>query len=110
MKRSAARLALGSMLVAAIAALSAHAGEVVIGQKDKTFSEQKITIKKGDTLVFVNDDNVAHNVFSRSEGFKFNLKIQKPGERTRVPMPTAGTAIVHCAIHPRMELEVIVEE
>jgi plastocyanin len=110
MKRSGVRLALGSMLVAAIVALTAHAGEVLIGQKNKAFSQKKITIKKGDTLVFVNDDTIAHNVFSRSDGFKFNLKIQKPGERTSVPMPTSGRAVVRCAIHPQMELEVIVEE
>ena len=92
------------------AALLAFAEEVIVGQKDKVFSVQTITVKKGDSIVFVNDDSVSHNVFSRSEGNKFNLKMQKPGERKSVVFEAAGTASVRCAIHPSMQLEVVVEE
>jgi plastocyanin len=88
----------------------ARAEEVVVGQKGKAFSQTEITIKKGDAIVFVNDDTVTHNVFSRSEGFKFNLKMQKPGEQKSIVFDQVGTASVRCAIHPKMDLTVKVEE
>ena len=35
-----------------------------IRQKGKVFSESEVSLKKGETLIFVNDDNIAHNVLS----------------------------------------------
>jgi plastocyanin len=86
------------------------AGEVEVGQKGKVFSTKEIKVKKGDTIVFSNDDTVAHNVFSRSEALKFNLKLQQPGEKKPVVFDQPGQVSVRCAIHPSMELEVTVEE
>src|SRR5205823_13979047 len=48
----------------------------VITQKDKAFSVAELTAKSGDTIVFKNDDDVAHNVFSQTPGFEFNAKTQ----------------------------------
>ncbi|HEY1088632.1 MAG TPA: plastocyanin/azurin family copper-binding protein [Archangium sp.] len=88
-------------------AAGARAEDVVISQKDKTFAPGEITVKKGDTLTFRNDDAVAHNVFSK--GAKFNLKIQPPGEKTKVAFDEPGTHEVRCAIHPKMILKVTVK-
>ena len=93
-----------------LAAGAAQAEEIVIGQKGKAFSQTEITLKKGDKIVFVNDDTVTHNVFSRSEGFKFNLALQKPGEQKTIVFDKAGVASIRCAIHPKMDLTVKVEE
>ena len=51
---------------------TAYAAERSITQKGKVFSESEVTIKKGDVIVFVNDDNVHHNVLSTSHGNIFN--------------------------------------
>ena len=93
-----------------VAASGARAEEIVVGQKGKAFSQAEITLKKGDTIVFVNDDTVTHNVFSRSDGFKFNLALQKPGEQKTIVFDKAGVASIRCAIHPKMDLTVKVEE
>ncbi len=39
-----------------------------IRQKGKVFSETEVSLKKGETLIFVNDDNIAHNVLSTTPG------------------------------------------
>jgi plastocyanin len=52
-----------SMIVAFAAGCAvAAATERSISQKGKVFSETELTVKKGDSLLFVNDDTVNHNV------------------------------------------------
>lgn len=87
-------------------AASARAEEVTVSQKEKTFAPGTVTVKKGQSVTFSNDDSVAHNVFSK--GAKFNLKIQAPGEKKSFSFDEPGTHEVRCAIHPKMILKVTV--
>jgi plastocyanin len=80
-----------------------------IGQREKRFSMSDIVIARGDSVVFVNDDRVAHNVYSTTKGHEFNLKRQLPGQEVAVPFPNAGTAAVRCAFHPTMRLTITVK-
>ena len=80
----------------------------VVTQKAKQFSVAEITIAAGDKLVFKNDDDTSHNVFSSADGSKFNLGIQKPGSESSQAFAAAGTYEVRCAIHPKMKLKVTV--
>jgi plastocyanin len=82
----------------------ALAAERTIMQKGKVFSESAITIKKGDVVVFVNDDTVTHNVMSTDPGNEFNIGSQAPGVSTPVTFDKAGEFTILCAIHPRMKL------
>ena len=95
--------------LAALLALAAVRPSPKIVQKNKAFSQSVIRIHAGDSLVFVNADEVSHNVFSSTEGLKFNLKRQAPATSVSVPFPHRGTADVRCAFHPGMKLTVIVE-
>jgi len=79
-------------------------------QKGRAFSEAAVTIKKGETLVFVNDDNIAHNIMSTTAGNEFNLGSQAPGASSPVTLNSAGEVNVLCAIHPRMKMSVTVTE
>jgi len=99
-------------LVAAFAggSVGAFAAERTISQKGRTFSESDVTVKKGDTLTFVNDDNIAHNIISTSPGNEFNLGSQSPGASSSVTLSGAGEVTVLCAIHPRMKMTVTVTE
>jgi plastocyanin len=106
MKSIAFAAALG-MIVGCAAALAA---ERPINQKGKAFSDTEVTIKKGDTLLFINDDTITHNIFSTSTGNTFNIGAQAPGVSTPVKFATAGEANVLCAIHPRMQMVVKVTE
>lgn len=79
-------------------------------QKGKVFSESEMSIKKGDTILFVNDDNIAHNILSTSPGNEFNLGSQAPGTSVPVAFEKTGEATVLCAIHPRMKLSVTITD
>jgi plastocyanin len=84
----------------------AFAAERTIGQKGKVFSESALTIKKGDVVLFMNDDTVTHNVMSTDSGGEFNIGTQAPGVSTPVTFDKAGEFTILCAIHPRMKLTV----
>jgi plastocyanin len=90
--------------------LGAAAADHVITQKGKVFSESEVTVKAGESLVFTNDDSVAHNILSTTPGNEFNLGAQEPGTSTPVVFKAAGDVKVMCAIHPRMQLMVKVEK
>jgi plastocyanin len=100
-----------TMAVAFLAGTAvAFAAEHTIHQKGKVFSETEITIKKGDTLVYLNDDTLVHNVLSTSPGNTFNLGSIGPGNSTPVTFKNAGEVQVICAIHPSMKMLVKVTD
>ena len=90
-------------------AVVAYAAEHTIGQKGKLFSQSEINIKVGDSVVFVNDDKIPHNVMSMDANNKFNLGSLRPGSATPVTFKTAGNVEVICAIHPSMKMHVKVQ-
>jgi plastocyanin len=90
--------------------VGALAANLTISQKGRMFSSENVTIKKGETLTFLNDDSVPHNILSTSKGNEFNLGSQQPGTSTDVTFKEAGDVLVICAIHPRMKMMVKVTE
>lgn len=82
-------------------AVVAYAAEHTIGQKGKVFSQAEIAIKAGDSIVFVNDDNIPHNVMSMDASNKFNLGSLRPGSATPVTFKSAGNVQVICAFTRR---------
>jgi plastocyanin len=103
------RLILGALLAPLCLAGSSMAAEHVVVQKNKAFSVAEITIKRGDTISFKNEDDVAHNAFSTSKEFSFNLNMQLPKVSTSVVFENEGTIEVRCVIHPAMKLIVNVK-
>ena len=81
-----------------------------IVQSDRTFSKPEINVKVGDQIVFKNDDEVTHNVYSVTRGMGFDLKRQAPGASSTVPFTKEGTAEIQCSIHPKMKLIVHVSK
>src|SRR5436305_14430868 len=91
-------------------AAGAMAANLSISQKGRAFSAESVTIKKGESVTFVNDDTVPHNIVSTSAGNEFNLGSQPPGAATDVTFKQAGDVQVICAIHPRMKMTVQVTD
>jgi plastocyanin len=96
-------------LVAALPQL-ADAAEVVVKQQDKKFDPGAVSAAVGDTIVFTNEDKVAHNVMVASGPNKFNLGSVKPGAKAQTTLQAAGEVEVRCAIHPKMKLTLTVTE
>jgi plastocyanin len=101
------------VLIAIAAPLVAVAGDAAgkktVSQKNREFSVQAITVKKGETVVFRNDDSITHNIFANVVGNEFS-QVQEPGKSSEVTFQAAGTVQVRCAIHPKMKLTVNVTE
>jgi plastocyanin len=95
-------------LGAAVAvALTAGAAETTVTQKDRKFSVTQLTLKAGDTVTFVNADDVNHNVHSETKGAEFDL-VQPPGDRQTVTFTQPGRVDAQCAIHRAMRLSITV--
>jgi plastocyanin len=99
-----------TLIVLAGLSVGATAANLTITQKGRLFSSDSVTIKKGESLTFANDDSVPHNIISTSKGNEFNLGSQPPGSVTDVTFKQAGEARVICAIHPRMKMSVTITD
>lgn len=97
------------VLMSCLTATQASAEDVTITQENKAFSEKEVMIKAGDSITFVNNDKVTHNVYSRSKGNKFDSGAQTPGSSMAQTFSAPGKVKVRCAIHPKMKLTVNVE-
>ncbi len=70
-------------------------------QKGMKFVPHVLAITKGDTVDFLNHDNVAHNVYSPdNEGF--NLGTFKENEKRSYKFDSTGSYTLLCSIHPEM--------
>jgi len=86
------------------------ATEVTVTQSARAFSERELTVRAGDTVNFVNNDDVVHNVYSITDGHAFDLGAQAPGTSAAHTFTVPGKVKVRCAIHPKMKLDVVVQE
>jgi plastocyanin len=88
------RIALLLVSAFTMSACPAFAEDFTVGQKNSVFEPAELTIHKGDKVIFLNDDNRTHNVFSTSAGNAFDTKAQRPGTKTEIPFDTPGTVEV----------------
>lgn len=100
-----------ALLVALAASAAAHAKELEVSQKSKTFLMQKeavhaMRVSVGDSISFRNDDPFFHNVYSASRTKEFDLGSYPQGQARKVVFDKEGTVDVECAIHPDMKLRV----
>ena len=102
---ASALLALG--LVAMLENTSA--AQQHVAAMGKQFSTAEVHIASEDMVIFVNQDKVVHQVFSITEGLRFNLKRLPPGAASGVRFTKRGVAEVRCAIHRDMRMKVVVE-
>ena len=94
--------ALGMCGVTAVIAAATH--QVI--EEDKKFSTNSIEIAVGDTVTFVNNDKIKHNITIRK--MKYNSGLQEPGQDITVLFDKNGKFKVRCGIHPKMKLKVTV--
>jgi plastocyanin len=98
------------LLTISVLAEPSLAAEPVVGQKDKQFSQETVSVKPGGTVEFLNDDNVGHNLSIREPGGTARPGIvQQPGTETHVAFENSGDHEIRCLIHPKMKMVVRVE-
>jgi len=91
-------------------AVAAHASAISVVQSHQTFDRPQLTVRVGDTIDFLNNDTVTHNIQIVDASNSINDKgLQKPGEKVTVTMSTPGQYKVRCAIHPKMRMTLVVQ-
>ena len=85
------------------------------------FHQDSITIKKGESLTFINETTSPHVIANgtwedgaakteaESGAPTVNSNIPANGSASTPPFETAGTFKLYCPIHPNMNLTVVVE-
>jgi plastocyanin len=86
-----------------LAVLPALAATTIVVQKGRAFRPAEITIARGDTVTFTNDDSYIHQVYV--DGL-FDSAEKAPGENLNETFPDAGIFQVRCHIHPTMKMTV----
>lgn len=89
--------------------LRAAAPAAEVRQQNGTFAPGALTIRAGATVAFLNDDRLAHNVYSQTAGHAFDLGLALPGESVEHEFARPGVVDIRCAVHPRMRLAVTVQ-
>ena len=87
------RLGTWALAAAALAmmAAAASAANVTVAQRGIAFAPATIKVKVGDSVIFVNEDQFGHNVYSESSGGEFDIGRQQPGQRSPVQFKRAGS-------------------
>ena len=97
------------LLVAAatFAARSAPATDAEVDIDQFTFLPQRITVKAGTTVTWINEDDVPHTIVSSSKVFK--SKALDTADKFSFTFTTPGTYDYFCSVHPHMTGAVVVE-
>jgi plastocyanin len=93
------------LLLLPSAAMAADAGHTVT-QKGRAFRPTEVTINRGETLTFTNEDSFIHQIYV--DGL-FDSEEKAPGENLNETFAAAGTFQVRCHIHPTMRMTVRVK-
>ncbi|KIL34551.1 hypothetical protein SD71_18940 [Cohnella kolymensis] len=83
-------------------------GAPVVEIKNNAFSPQKLTIKKGQSVKWVNKDTQIHTVIDLGESFTSNNLLMN-GEYVHT-FGSTGTYTYYCSTHPSMQAEIIVTD
>ncbi len=78
-------------------------------QKGLKFLPGVLVVTQGDTVKFLNHDNVAHNVYS-PDGEAYNLGTFKPNEEASYTFKKSGVYTQLCSIHPEMLAYIFVSQ
>jgi plastocyanin len=91
----------------------------VIEMQDLSFNPETVTVKKGDTVRWVNKDQTAHNPTSddfnsdspdQSPPSAWSAQPVNPGASFERVFDAPGTVDYHCEIHQYMKARIIVED
>ena len=97
-------------LLAFLAAAPVSAEEIVVTMAGAQYGPSEISASVGDTLRFVNDGDVDHNVFVPTKGHAIDLGKQEPGSEATYTLGKAGTFDLECVFHETMTASVEVSE
>ena len=99
---------LAAALLLALAPVgAAHAAQLEVKIDNFTFGPQKLTVKVGDTVTWINEDDIPHTV--AATGKQFRSKALDTDGKFSFTFTTAGSYEYFGGLHPHMQGSVVVE-
>ena len=85
---------------------TARAAQLEVKIDNFTFGPQKLTVKVGDTVTWINEDDIPHTVVSTGH---FRSKALDTDDKYSFTFTTPGTFEYFCGLHPHMQGSIVVE-
>jgi plastocyanin len=105
---AATALAAAVFVVAAIfPAASAQAADMEVRIDNFVFAPQRMTVKAGTTVTWINDDDIPHTVASNTKLFRSSALDTK--DKFSFTFTTPGAYEYFCSLHPHMTGAIVVE-
>jgi plastocyanin len=86
--------------------VSLAAGEVTVGIDNFAFTPAEITVKAGTKVVFVNHDDIPHNVVAQE--IKLHSKALDTDDSFSFVFDKPGEVVYFCGLHPMMKGKITV--
>ena len=99
------QLASFGSLAAAVGAAAAEDATVKID--NFTFAPQRMTVKAGTTVTWINDDDIPHAIASTGKAFR--SKVLDTEDKFSFTFATPGSYEYFCSLHPHMTGTIVVE-
>jgi amicyanin len=106
---STRRGALAAALLVALVSgppASAHAAQLEVKIDNFTFGPQKLRVKVGDTVTWINQDDIPHTVVSIGH---FRSKALDSEDKYSFTFTAPGAFEYFCGLHPHMQGSIVVE-
>jgi amicyanin len=103
----AIRAASAAVMLIVLASGFADAADIQVKIDNFTFNPQRVTVKVGDTVTWLNEDDIPHTV--RATAGDFKSKALDTGDRYAFTFTKAGSYDYFCSLHPHMTGHIVVE-
>jgi plastocyanin len=98
---------LGARAGPATAANAATAADTEVKIDNFTFVPQRVTVKPGTTVTWINEDDIPHAI--AATGKEFRSKVLDTNDKYSFTFKTMGTFEYFCSLHPHMTGTIVVE-
>ena len=96
-----------AIVLSAAPSLFAHAGGIEVKIDNFSFTPQRLTVKAGTTVTWINGDDIPHTV--ASSGKLFKSKTLDTDDTYTFTFTTPGMYEYFCSLHPHMTGTIVVE-
>ncbi|HEY7662188.1 MAG TPA: cupredoxin family copper-binding protein [Xanthobacteraceae bacterium] len=90
-----------------LATVAARGADLEVKIDNFTFSPQRLTVKAGTTVTWINEDDIPHTVAASTKAFK--SKALDTDDKFSFTFTTPGTYEYFCSLHPHMTGTIVVE-
>jgi plastocyanin len=101
------RNAMFGVVLALVTIGSANAANVEVTIDNFTFKPQQVTVMVGDTVTWINHDDIPHTVTSKTMAFR--SKAMDTNDKFSFTFAAPGSFMYFCSLHPHMTGTIAVE-